>query len=79
MKTAEQRQQTAEHICTGFVRETFKAACTVMTAEQVQQWIYDNESSIPTGIASMLFAAHNACVAFGAYDYASQQAEFDGD
>jgi hypothetical protein len=74
-----QRQQTAENICNGFVRETFKGSCSEMTAEQVQQWIYENENSLPHGIAAILRAAHNACVACGAYDHARQQAEFDGD
>jgi hypothetical protein len=77
--TIEQRRQAAGNICNGFVRETFKRACSDMTAEQVQQWIYDNENSLPPGISAMLFAAHNACVSCGAYDHARQQAEFDGE
>lgn len=77
--THEQRQQQAETICKAFVRETFKRACWEMTAEQVQQWICDNEKSLPDGISAMLFAAHNACVASGAYDHAREQEEFDGD
>ena len=77
--TREQRMQQAETTCSAFVRETFRHACSDMTAEQVQQWIYANEDSLPSGIAGLIRAAHNACVACGAYDAAREQAECDGD
>lgn len=67
-------EKLAEATIRGAMDGLFGHAAGQCTAEEMQQWLYEHEAGIPAGIRAVLFAAQQACNAYGLF---SDQAHRD--